>query len=230
VVLAENPEEAAAVIRKGAKQCQSDLIEIRNDQYEVLREDYDGNSFCWRGEEYRIPLPGRHQVSNAVTALEAAVCLLGKDHRHSSATFRRGLAHTSWPARLEIIGRDPLIYRDGAHNPDGACKLADFLQKHFTNKSIIYIIGVLKDKEYEKMMAYLLPFGQKAYVFRPDNARGLDAAVLADLIRTFGKEAVICQGVRDALNKALACADKEDILVACGSLSFMGELDAYRES
>ena len=61
----------------------------------------------------------------------------------------------------KVLKKEPLFYRDGAHNPDGACKLASFLQKHFTNKRIIYIMGVLKDKEYTKILQYLMPMAKK---------------------------------------------------------------------
>lgn len=254
VVLAENPEEAAMVIRNRARQCDSELMEIRPDQYQVLSEEYDGSSFMWEGEHFRINLPGRHQVSNAVTALTAAKWLLKgalikkddkiqKDYLKKNydkiqiddrvkkddrgllmRIFRRGLYKTRWPGRLDILGREPLTFLDGAHNPDGARRLAEFLQKHFTNRRIIYIIGVLKDKEYEKMMAYLLPLSQLVYVFKPDNPRGLAADQLAACVRDLGKEAVVCHGVRDALEQARAQALKDDILVICGSLSFMGDL------
>lgn len=301
VILAENQEEAAVVVRNRAASCHSRLIEIKDEQYKILHEDYDGSTFLWGDgycEEFRIVLPGSHQVSNAVTALTAAFLLLEDaqiredDHvqedgqtredsivreyglnreadqvREDSLThadsltleddqiqeadqiqkdqnvrkndqilkddliantvynqMRRGLYKTRWPARLEIIGRDPLVFRDGAHNVDGAVKLADFLQKHFTNRRIIYIMGVLKDKEYEKMVACLLPLSQMAYVFKPDNDRGLEADLLAECVRKSGREVLVCQGVKDALTQALAQANKDDVLVVCGSLSFMGEL------
>ena len=69
------------------------------------------------------------------------------DVMNIKAAQQGGIIRTSWPGRLEVLKKEPLFYRDGAHNPDGARKLAAFLQKHFTNKRIIYIMGVLKAKE-----------------------------------------------------------------------------------
>lgn len=140
-------------------------------------------------------------------------------------TMARGIEKTKWPGRLEIIGRNPLFYRDGAHNLDGAGKLAAFVQKHFTNKRIIYIMGVLKDKDYPGMLAFLMPLAKRAYVFRPDCKRGLKAELLAEEMQKYPVAVTVCQDIKDAVRKARAEAEKEDILVACGSLSFMEDME-----
>lgn len=237
VIVSENPEEALSVIKEMADRSRSSYRQIMEGEYRVLTEGFDGSSFLWKGTEYHILLPGRHQIANAVTALCAAKHLLSEMPQNDRGDFSReetallqkdamlqGLRKTRWPGRLELIKSAPLIFRDGAHNPDGARKLADFLQKHFTNRRILYIMGVLKDKDYERMLAYLLPLSDKAFVFRPDNVRGLDAETLAECVRSFGKEAVICDDVNHALQAARGQAGLEDVLVVCGSLSFMEEM------
>ena len=221
VIVSENPPEVTEIIRKEAKDNHSPCMEVSRDDYVVVEEKYDGSSFLWRGEVYEMNLPGRHQISNAVTALMAGEYLLGRD---SDDAMKNGLKKTVWPGRLEIIRRRPLTYLDGAHNPDGAVKLAQFLQKHFTNRRILYIIGVLKDKEYKKMLEVSLPVCEKAFVFRPDNPRGLHVEKLACCIRSFGKEAEICENVNQACKRALSQAAEEDILVVWGSLSFIEDM------
>lgn len=140
-----------------------------------------------------------------------------------------GIIRTCWPGRLEVLKKEPLFYRDGAHNPDGAKKLAAFLQKYFTNKKIIYIMGVLKDKEYTKILQYLMPMAKKVYVFRPNNERGLSAEILANTIKEKADVPVMIEpDVNTAVSKALEAAQPEDILVACGSLSFMEEMEAIQ--
>ena len=240
VILAENPEEVCRVIEREAVVKKTACHKVCEEDYRVLEETCRGSSFFWQGETFETGLPGRHQISNAVTALEAAKLLLekpgetresllektgGKKREELLAIEKRGIAHTRWPGRLEILKQEPLFYRDGAHNPDGACKLAAFLEKHFTNQRIIYIMGVLKDKEYEKMLDVLLPLAKRVYVFRPNNERGLCAKILKEAICKRGVEAVVCPDVRQAVRQAMADASKEDILVACGSLSFMEEME-----
>ena len=236
VVVSHNPEEVMTVIRDRACRCHSSLTEVRKEEYQILSERIDGSRFCYKGEIFEIRLPGSHQVMNAVTALRAADILLGggdggpslsageqTGEKSLSSLMKRALLRTVWPGRLQIINHSPLTILDGAHNPDGARKLSEFLQKHFTNRKILYIMGMLKDKDYEKMVA-LLPHGEAAFVFRPENRRGLDADLLESAVSRAGMKAFVCRDVCDALDQAEGLASEEDVIVICGSLSFMGQL------
>lgn len=241
VVLSENSDEVCKVIEQEAKKKKVKCIEIEPTDYEVLSETPYGSTFLWKEQRYETKLPGRHQVSNAVTALAASEYLFHKDYEKNNArkaidkkldemnvksAQQGGIIRTCWPGRLEVLKKEPLFYRDGAHNPDGAKKLAAFLQKYFTNKKIIYIMGVLKDKEYKKMLRYLMPMAKEVYVFKPKNERGLSAQILADTIKEVANVSVtIKSDVNAAVFRALDTAKPDDVLVACGSLSFMEEME-----
>ena len=241
VVLSENSDEACKVIEQEATKKKVKCIEIKPTDYEVLSETPYGSTFLWKEQRYETKLPGRHQVSNAVTALAASEYLFRKDYEKNNArkaiakkldemnvksAQQGGIIRTCWPGRLEVLKKEPLFYRDGAHNPDGAKKLAAFLQKYFTNKKIIYIMGVLKDKEYKKMLRYLMPMAKEVYVFKPKNERGLSAQILADTIKEVADVSVTIESdVNAAVFRALDTAKPDDVLVACGSLSFMEEME-----
>ena len=241
VVLSENSDEVCKVIEQEATKKKVKCIEIKPTDYEVLSETPYGSTFLWKEQRYETKLPGRHQVSNAVTALAASEYLFRKDYEKNNArkaiaeeldemnvksAQQGGIIRTCWPGRLEVLKKEPLFYRDGAHNPDGAKKLAAFLQKYFTNKRIIYIMGVLKDKEYKKMLRYLMPMAKEVYVFKPKNERGLSAQILADTIKEVADVSVTIESdVNAAVFRALDTAKPDDVLVACGSLSFMEEME-----
>lgn len=241
VVLSENSDEVCKVIEQEATKKKVKCIEIKPTDYEVLSETPYGSTFLWKEKRYETKLPGRHQVSNAVTALAASEYLFRKDYEKNNArkaiaeeldemnvksAQQGGIIRTCWPGRLEVLKKEPLFYRDGAHNPDGAKKLAAFLQKYFTNKKIIYIMGVLKDKEYKKMLRYLMPMAKEVYVFKPKNERGLSAQILADTIKEVADVSVTIESdVNAAVFRALDTAKPDDVLVACGSLSFMEEME-----
>ena len=241
VVLSENSDEVCKVIEQEATKKKVKCIEIKPTDYEVLSETPYGSTFLWKEQRYETKLPGRHQVSNAVTALAASEYLFRKDYEKNNArkaiakkldemnvksAQQGGSIRTCWPGRLEVLKKEPLFYRDGAHNPDGAKKLAAFLQKYFTNKKIIYIMGVLKDKEYKKMLRYLMPMAKEVYVFKPKNERGLSAQILADTIKEVADVSVTIESdVNAAVFRALDTAKPDDVLVACGSLSFMEEME-----
>lgn len=241
VILSENSDEVCKVIEQEATKKRVKCIEIEPTDYEVLSETPYGSTFLWKEQRYETKLPGRHQVSNAVTALAASEYLFHKDYEKNNArkaiakkldemnvksAQQGGIIRTCWPGRLEVLKKEPLFYRDGAHNPDGAKKLAAFLQKYFTNKKIIYIMGVLKDKEYKKMLRYLMPMAKEVYVFKPKNERGLSAQILADTIKEVADVSVTIESdVNAAVFRALDTAKPDDVLVACGSLSFMEEME-----
>ena len=241
VVLSENSDEVCKVIEQEATKKKVKCIEIKPTDYEVLSETPYGSTFLWKEQRYETKLPGRHQVSNAVTALAASEYLFRKEYEKNNArkaiakkldemnvksAQQGGIIRTCWPGRLEVLKKEPLFYRDGAHNPDGAKKLAAFLQKYFTNKKIIYIMGVLKDKEYKKMLRYLMPMAKEVYVFKPNNERGLSAQILADTIKEVADVSVTIESdVNAAVFRALDTAKPDDVLVACGSLSFMEEME-----
>lgn len=241
VVLSENSDEVCKVIEQEATKKKVKCIEIKPTDYEVLSETPYGSTFLWKEQRYETKLSGRHQVSNAVTALAASEYLFRKDYEKNNArkaiakkldemnvksAQQGGIIRTCWPGRLEVLKKEPLFYRDGAHNPDGAKKLAAFLQKYFTNKKIIYIMGVLKDKEYKKMLRYLMPMAKEVYVFKPKNERGLSAQILADTIKEVADVSVTIESdVNAAVFRALDTAKPDDVLVACGSLSFMEEME-----
>ena len=241
VVLSENSDEVCKVIEQEATKKKVKCIEIKPTDYEVLSETPYGSTFLWKEQRYETKLPGRHQVSNAGTARAASEYLCRKDYEKNNArkaiaeeldemnvksAQQGGIIRTCWPGRLEVLKKEPLFYRDGAHNPDGAKKLAAFLQKYFTNKKIIYIMGVLKDKEYKKMLRYLMPMAKEVYVVKPKNERGLSAQILADTIKEVADVSVTIESdVNAAVFRALDTAKPDDVLVACGSLSFMEEME-----
>ena len=246
VVVEENVPEVCRIMQETAARKHAPCTLIRAADYQVETESVTGSTFIWKKHRFSIFLPGQHQISNAVTALAAAEELMERlpsegrrklepgenarfipaaDKRLGWPEMERGLANARWSGRLELLGERPYTFRDGAHNPDGARKLAQFLEKHFTNRRIIYIMGVLKDKEYEKMLAELMPLASEIYTFRPNNERGLSGEVLAACAQRFGVPSHCCQDVNEAIRRGREKAEQEDVIVICGSLSFMEEME-----
>lgn len=189
----------------------------------ILEETLQGSRFRYKGEEYQISLAGEYQIYNAITAIETKLLLDGSLKKESLNAVR-------WSARFEKISDRPLMIRDGAHNMDGVQALRISLQKHFTNTHIIFIIGILKDKEYDKMIAELCPMAAQIYTITPPVGRGLSGEVLRENILPYCKDTVYCDSVDQACKKAEAVWDAYDrqgeaaVIVAWGSLSYMGLL------
>ena len=139
--------------------------------------------------------------------------------------IKKGIEAARWAGRFEVIQKEPLVIMDGAHNEDAAKQLAQTVQHCFFNQKLVYIIGVLADKEHEKMLELMLPYADQVYTVTTGNPRALDGKQLAEEVRNFHQKVEACDSVTEALKKALQQAkEKKEPVLAFGSLSYLGEL------
>ncbi len=165
--------------------------------------------------EIDCPLAGGHQVGNSLTAA-VALAKLGI----SPATIRAGIAKATWPGRLELICRQPMIYLDGAHNPAAARRLSEFVQRHFSGCEIWIVFGVMRDKEVAEIANALFPLAHRLLITHADQARSLEPEAILALAPH--PNATIHDRVPDAL-KALADAPAKAVIFVTGSLFVVGE-------
>ena len=229
VISYNNQESVNEVIKEKAKEMHCKVTFVNSEGIRVLSESLNGESFSYRSsdgrwyEKIEIPLLGRHQINNAALALEA-LNTIRNYYCISEFQTEDGLRKTIWRGRIEILEKDPLVICDGAHNPDGAKSLLNFLQNNFTNRRLIYIMGVLSDKDYEQMIQILTPMAAKVYTVAPDNARALSSKDLAECVRKYHHDVEERQRLKECLEEVKQQADKEDVIIICGTLSFQNEL------
>lgn len=221
VVTAAEAFEALAVIERVARERSALLFKVQEPfRCEVKRSDLEGQVFDLLGgeREYRdlmIRLLGRHQIVNAATAM-AAVLLL-QDSRISEEVIVRGLHDAKWPGRLQIVEREPFVILDGAHNPAGASTVAAFIQGCLPSRRIVLVFGVLKDKDWEGMLALLGPLASMVILTKPESDRAADPRDLASVDR-YCPKLEIQLDVREALALAKEAADPDDVILVTGSL------------
>ncbi|GGL31407.1 dihydropteroate synthase [Halarchaeum grantii] len=166
----------------------------------------------------RIPLLGEHQASNAGIAATLVRQLVDVD----DATLARGLRKAYWPGRFEVMGEDPLVVLDGAHNP-GACEaLADTLAE-FDYDDLHLVVGAMHDKDHGGM-AGALPDAATVRTCRPDSGRAEDQDALAVAFREAGAgEVTAMSSVEAAVERALEAAEAGDAVLVTGSLFTVAE-------
>ena len=173
-------------------------------------------------------LLGVYQVRNAVTAIAIIEALNKKGYNISEEALRAGLSSAHWPGRLELLGRDPVVIVDGAHNPQGADALAESLKELFPGRKINFVIGVLADKDYASSIDIMLPLAQRFYAVTPPNYRALSADSLAGEIKKHGDVPVESFGdIVTALKKAMAATPADEILCIFGSLYQVGDVRSF---
>lgn len=175
-------------------------------------------------EPYRISLLGEYQLRNAAVALETANVLRERGWDIPERAVIQGLAEARWPARMELVRRSPDVILDGGHNPQCMEALARSLRQLYPEKKLIFLTGVLADKDYPAMLGEILPLAKEFYTITPDSERALSAADLAAWLESRGGRAVPCGTTREGVDRALAAAGPEDAVCACGSLYMIGEV------
>ena len=232
VISAPQAPEVSQVLRQTCKEQQASYIEVKPSDWEVVQMSLDGTDLVERGtgqdaddpdasetkKPYHIPLLGEHQIINAQTAITILRTLYIEE-----TAIHEGVAQTVWPGRMTKVAEHPYIYVDGAHNAAAWEYLRTSVEKYFTNRRVIYIIGVLKDKEYGKMVDILAPTMAAAVVITPDSPRGLPKEILAALLQEKNVPVQLADTSTDALQKAGKQAEDEDVILVCGSLSFLAE-------
>ena len=177
---------------------------------------------------YRISLPllGRYQLENAATAVAALEALVERGFNISRDNITAGLEGVSWPGRFQIIGRDPVILVDGAHNPAAARELGRSIEQHLEggviNRSIL-VFGTSIDKDLPGIVSALAPLFDTVIATRSRHPRALaPTPIVAEFVR-HGITARAVDTVSEALSLALAGAGERDFICVTGSLFVAGE-------
>ncbi len=223
VVASPHIDEVDRVIEQTCRTCQVGLVRVGGDvTWQGLGFDSSQQSLRVEGRlasyELSIPLLGQHQLENAATAVAALEVLAEKGFHISRDSITKGLEQVSWPGRLQVLSRRPLVVVDGAHNPDSARKLRQSLEQYFDFDRAILIIGVSSDKDIAGIVSELVPFFDKVIATHSIHPRAMPtASVVAELSR-HGVEAAVTEDISTALPLALTLAGENDLICVTGSL------------
>ncbi len=223
VVTAADAPEALAVIAEVCRTRGATLLNARATcDWEISESDMSGQQFVvaqagQATEKFDIRLLGRHQVTNAVTALTAARLLRARGATIPESSIREGLRRTRWPGRLQLFPGHPPVILDGAHNPAGAKALRAFLEEQRFAGRLILVFGVLQDKDWTAMLQELGPLAKRVILTRPESERAADPRGLVEAER-FCPKLEILEDVAEAIALARTVADPDDAVVVTGSL------------
>ena len=217
--------EAAAVISSVCREGRNLLAVGKAYDARVLKSDLEHMTFTYRGETWTIHLAGAHQLENAVLALTGIQALIDRGYEISVQQIKDGLEKTRWNGRFTVLRENPYFIVDGAHNPDAALKLKKSLDMYFPGKRKIFLMGVFKDKQYDKIAEILSPVADTVIAMEtPDNPRALPARQLAETVSVYNDRVLTAESLEQAVELGFQTAKPEDVIVAFGSLSFIGDL------
>lgn len=175
--------------------------------------------------DIRIPLLGTYQPQNLATVLTAIDVLRARGLCLPEEAVKKGLANVRWRGRFERLCDDPLIFSDGAHNPEGIAAAVQGIKHYFKDRPVALISGVMADKDYTDMARMLSQVACRVFTLTPDNPRSLPAAQYADVFRGVGVPAEAHDCASEAVAAAVAFARKTGTPVfSLGSLYMYAEV------
>jgi len=233
VVVAPQRDEAMDVLARLGRQRKAPLIAIGRDwTYTPGSAEPTGQSFTVQKlhgnsspltGEFWLPLLGRHQLENATCAIAALDRLRKAGFVVSREAVDKGLHTVRWPGRMEVLGREPLVVVDCAHNPYSARVLREALADWFPERRWVLIFGASADKDVAGMLRALAPTIDYTIVTRSAHPRAVAPVVLADVTAEVSEGAEVSVSVEKALDRARKVAGANQGLLVTGSIFLVAE-------
>lgn len=224
-VVLKGEEQVMEVLEQKAKELAIPFSVADPSEITGIKSSLEKQSFHYKGyRDLTISLVGKYQLENAVLSVCAMEELTRAGFPVKERAIYRGLLNACWPGRFQVLAKRPTFIADGAHNRDAAKRLAQSVQFYFTNRRIIYIIGMLRDKEQDEVLKATCPLADQILVVPTPGERGMSAYDLACTAREYHDNVTAVDSVQEAVELAYLLADKDTVIVAFGSLSYLGNL------
>ncbi len=218
------------IIRNKCKELDCSLTAVKSD--DVKKVVIDKDSFIQeiivdvlnKTYDIKLPLIGEHQILNCAVCLNAIEELKNIGVIIKDSSISTGLSKVKWIGRMEVLKNNPLVVIDGAHNIDGIEKLKASVDKYLNYNKLILIVGILGDKEVDKMLDVITDKATYVVVTEPHNYRAESSRVLYEKVNEKGITSFNIEDYKEAYEKALSLAKSDDLILVCGSLYMIGDM------
>lgn len=219
-------------IKSICKEKNADFYYVKNHHINIQVQNLKETVFSIDNPYFSYPhvtlrMLGDYQIQNCATVLLACSVLQKQGVFLTDNVICQGLKHAFWNGRMEICHENPLVILDGAHNVDGITMLASSVKHYFSDKKITLLLGVLGDKEYEKMVEEIVPLVDCIVLTEPLNDRKLTIDKLENAITHFHKPIYKNAKIEEAYQIAYHNTSLQDVILCCGSLYMIGEIRTY---
>ena len=217
--------EGKKVILEEAQKKNSQIKHSEEIEYKILSEKNNLQRIFVNKQdsEVLLNLQGDHQIDNLLGVL-SALEFLKEDLKIDEKRFLEGLSSVNWPGRLELLkfmGREILL--DGAHNPQGARKLAKYLGKKYSNRKIYYLLGILDDKDKEGILNEVYEKATEIIFSKSLSTRTEDWDLLPKGFKG-RKNIFFVENSEEALLQLIDKTDSDDLILSFGSFYFISRI------
>ncbi len=235
MILPENmkPDVRKTLIAKANEKNIDITFAGSREAFDSARFTEDGKmQFAYEGMIFETALNGKHQIGNAITAIEAS-----RKCGVSDEVIREGISLARWKSRAEILSLDPVVILDGGHNPQGAMSLGNTMNEmlggRIKGKPVRLLMGVMADKDVSGILEAYKTCGLNivdAVTVTPDNPRSEPADVLAQKIKyvyNISGDLTALKNAEEGTRIAYEKTVKDGyVLLATGSLYLTGQIRA----
>lgn len=218
-----------------------DTCKAKNNTLHLIKEQdisnysYDENYQKFDYKNYKnilVNLKGKKQIYNASICLKCMNILKDKGYTINENGIRKGLSTVIHRARFEQLNENPIVIYDGAHNKPAMQNLINSVNMYYKNNKKIFIVSILKTKDYKSMLGELLQDKEAVYIFTSGNSteRYVQGEILANTAKEVMKEANIqVKDLKDALEYVIKDCKNYTIFIV-GSFYVYGDvIDMLKE-
>lgn len=198
------------------------LLEIVNDDipYQRVSINFNNNKYT-----LDLSLLGKHQIINLSLVIKALEELQRLNYINIEINkLYKGVKSIKWKGRLEVLKKNPYIVIDGAHNIAGIEFLKRNIEEYFKYQKLYLILGILNDKNVEEMVKVIAPLTTEVYTVTPNSIRAASANELKEVVLKYKNNCIAFDDYDKAIKLSLSKANKDDLIVAAGSLYMIGEI------
>ena len=220
-----NKESVTNIVKKTANEKNSEFIIPDVKSLKITDENIDFTQFEYKNKTYKIKLLGRHQIYNALTVIETINCLFKNDSVLYNAIYN-GIEKTFFPARFEILSREPPIILDGAHNISGVIALKETIKNLLPNKKIILVCGMMRDKNPDELIKIIAgeDFVAQFIGVPVDSSRAEDPRILCKIAEKYHSDCGYCDDLKELEYLFLNAYKLNRPVVCFGSLYLAGDV------
>lgn len=237
-VLGIENDVAHDVVRKRAELLDNDVVEVEDIEYTIDKVDLDGSrirvklpgSNAESGEEnavlpLHIGMCGEFQIQNGLVAIATLEKLrFDRKIKISDEDLKKAMLNARNMGRFEVLHKNPYVILDGAHNEAGAAALVETIKECLPGANILFVTGVLKDKEYKKITCHLKEVSRAFIATEPENERKLDCRELAKVIAEDDVDVLAEKDIVKACRMAMSMKTEYDAVIFAGSLYLVGKV------
>ena len=234
IVTGETKQNVVEVFKETANQMGSELLQVGLDsKYDRISTGKEGQVFDLKTpiNQYKgleTPLFGMHQIINASVAITALETLKKQGINISREAVEEGVKEVYWPARLEVIRKEPLIILDCAKDAEATEAVKETIKKELNNHRIIAVVSISSDKNIEGMIKNIAEIAEHFILTKHSvTYRAAEPERLIKEIEKYGKSYEVYLDRDEAFRHAAETARVGDMVLVIGSVYLAGDARAF---